>query len=189
MVEGNMNKQKSSKLPWIIVGVLALLVIAGGIFIFQSQNSASQNAQGSGPSGQVRTMMRNPAIQAASEIMRLQRSGGQNALTSDQTAKLKPILQNLINTGNPSQTFLQQQADAINAVFTSQQKSFLSSQRNNFRGNYQGGGNGPSGSPNGGGAQGGNGTPGNGGFRYRGNGQGGKFQPADIYKLALNALK
>ena len=70
----------------------------------------------------------NPALKATMDISRLQRDQ-QNALTSDQKAKLKPILQELISTTNPSQDILQQKADAINAVFTDQQKTFLATPR------------------------------------------------------------
>ncbi|HBW35733.1 hypothetical protein [Desulfosporosinus sp. BICA1-9] len=57
-------------------------------------------------------------------------------LTSDQKDKIKPILQLLMDTANPSQEFLQQKAEAINAVFTEKQKTFLST--NTQKGNPSG---------------------------------------------------
>lgn len=67
----------------------------------------------------------NPAVEAAMEIRALQ-NNQQMVLTTDQKDQIKPILQLLIDTANPSQDFLQQKADAIKAVFTDQQKSYLS---------------------------------------------------------------
>ena len=67
----------------------------------------------------------NPAVEAAMGIRRLQ-DNQQMVLSSDQKTKIKPILQLLIDTSNPSQDFLQEKADAITAIFTDQQKTYLS---------------------------------------------------------------
>jgi hypothetical protein len=139
--------QKSPKKTWLVTGVLLSLAIIGvggcgstktpaatapattqssaatpdtsGTQSTSSNQSQGQTAQNSTP---------NPALRAVMQISGLQRDQ-QNALTSDQKAKLKPILQGLISTSNPSQDFLKQQADAINAVFTDQQKTFLATPR------------------------------------------------------------
>ncbi|MDR3585849.1 MAG: hypothetical protein P4L59_11075 [Desulfosporosinus sp.] len=82
----------------------------------------------------------NPAVEAAMGIRRLQ-DNQQMALTSDQKDKIKPILQLVVDTTNPSQDFLQQKADAIKAVFTDQQKTYLSTNtpKGNPNGNSQNG--------------------------------------------------
>ena len=88
--------------------------------------SASSNQPNQGQTAQKQNQ--NPAFKATMDISRLQRDQ-QNALTSDQKAKIEPILQELISTPNPSQDILQQKADAINIVFTDQQKTFLATPR------------------------------------------------------------
>lgn len=85
----------------------------------QSTTSSQENQ------GQTQKPTLNPAVEAAMGIRRLQ-SNQQMALSSDQKDKIKPILQLLIDTSNPSQDFLQEKADAINALFTDQQKTYLS---------------------------------------------------------------
>ncbi|AFM39917.1 hypothetical protein Desaci_0862 [Desulfosporosinus acidiphilus SJ4] len=125
--------KKALKKPSLITGALLLAALIGvsgcgsstaasASSTTQAQSSSQgQTKQGQSAQGQ-RTL--NPAQQAAMEIRRLE-NNQQNPLTSDQKDKLKPILQALISTSNPSQDFLQQKADAINAVFTDQQKSYL----------------------------------------------------------------
>ncbi|MDR3541510.1 MAG: hypothetical protein P4L69_11190 [Desulfosporosinus sp.] len=136
---------KSTKKPMIVTGILLSLALIGvggcgstsptsapAAPTTQSStaasgtqpSSASQATQGQTASKQAQ----NPALKATMDITRLQRDQ-QNALTSDQKATLKPILQELISTATPSQDFLQQKADAINAVFTDQQKTFLTTPR------------------------------------------------------------
>jgi uncharacterized membrane protein YdfJ with MMPL/SSD domain len=138
---------KSPKKTWLVTGVLLSLAIIGVGGCGSAKTTAatapattqsstatpstsgtpsSSSNQSQGQTTQKSTP--NPALRAVMEISGLQRDQ-QNALTSDQKAKLKPILQGLISTSNPSQDFLQQQADAINAVFTDQQKTFLATPR------------------------------------------------------------
>lgn len=130
--------QRTSRKPWILVGVLLTIVLIGASGCSQSkatstpstsQEQPNQGRPNQGQPGQGQRS-RNPALQAAMEIRRLQ-SDSQNALTSDQKDKIKPILQELIDTStaNPSQDILQQKADAINAVLTDQQKSSLTKPR------------------------------------------------------------
>lgn len=140
--------------------------------------ASTQQAQGQTARGQ---LFNNPAIRAAMDIRRLE-NNQQAALTSDQKTKLKPILQTLINTANPSQDFLQKEADAINAVFTTQQKSLLT-QRRPPQGNNQNG-NTPSGTSQ-------SGTKANTSnpqHRTRNNQNGQAMQPKDIYQQVLNSL-
>jgi hypothetical protein len=130
---------KSTKKPLIIAGMLMSLAIigVGGCGSTTPTSSpttpvaavaqpSSSNQQNQGQTAQ--RPAQNPAQKAAMEISRLQRDQ-QNALTSDQKAKVKPILQELISTPNPSPAILQQKADAINAVLTDQQKTFLAAPR------------------------------------------------------------
>ena len=132
------KSQRTLRKPWILVGVLLTIVLIGASGCNQSKatstpsTSQEQSNQGQPNQGQPSQgqRVRNPALQAAMEIRRLQ-SDSQNALTSDQKDKIKPILQELIDTStsNPSQDILQQKADAINAVLTDQQKSSLTKPR------------------------------------------------------------
>ncbi|EGW37213.1 hypothetical protein [Desulfosporosinus sp. OT] len=128
--------QGFSSKPWILVGILLLIVSIGTVGCSSSkattaqstnQEQATQGQTNQGQPGQGQRV-RNPALTAAMEIRRLE-NDQQNPLTSDQKEKLKPILQELINTPNASQDILQQKADAINAVFTDQQKSSLTTRR------------------------------------------------------------
>ena len=136
-----------------------------------SQASQGQATQKTAP---------NPAQRAVVEISRLQRDQN-NALTSDQKTKIIPILQELISTSNPSQDILQQKADAITAVFTDAQKTFLATPRTS-NGNQQNANNA-------------NGTPGNGNKPQGGNGGNGGKQagsaptPQDMYQRVLDSLK
>jgi len=182
--------QRSLRIPWIIIGILSLLMLIGVSGCGTSQatstqpTSQEQNNQGQPDQGQ-RTI--NPAMQAAMEIRRLQISQDY-ALTSDQKDKIKSILQELISTTNPTQDFLQQKADAINAVLTDNQKSFLAtrpdsqggnpnrdkSNANNSNENNQNGN-----SPNGNNQHGG----------PDGNKQAGPPNPQAVYQEVLDSLK
>lgn len=190
-----LNKvQRTSRKPWIIVGVLSFLVLigVGGCGASQStslqsptrgQSSQGQTVQGQTYQGQQNQgqRSRNPVMQVAAEISRLQRDQ-QNALTNDQKNKIKPILQELINTANPSQDILQQKADAINAVLTEQQKGYLAAQRNP-QGNNQNKNNPNGNNPNRNNQQGGpRGGPG-------ANNQTGPSNPQDLYQRLLDSLK
>jgi hypothetical protein len=185
------NKPKATpKKPWLIVGSLLILVMIGTAGCGSSGTSTQSTSQAQTNQGQANQgqpgqgqRVRNPAQQAAMEIRRLQ-NNQQNALTSDQKAKIKPILQDLINTASPSQDFLQQKADAINAVLTAQQKSYLATATkrpgngNNQNSNSQSNQSNSKGNNNSGvKTQGGNG------------GQRGSFNPQDIYQQVLDSLK
>ncbi|WP_407313126.1 hypothetical protein [Desulfosporosinus sp. SB140] len=186
--------KKTLRKPSLLLGSLLLIAVIGvsgcsssnansAQSTDQSQTNQSKTTQGQSGQGQ-RT--RNPAQQAAMEIRRLQ-SDQQNALTSEQKDKLKPILQDLINTTSPSQDFLQQKADAIKAVFTDQQKSFLATppqrpakgnnQNSNNQSNQNNQNQNSQNNSNGNNKQGG------------ANGQTrGTFNPQDIYKQILDSL-
>ncbi|KLU65388.1 hypothetical protein DEAC_c25250 [Desulfosporosinus acididurans] len=185
--------QKAWKKPSLLIGALLLATLIGvsgcGSTTASSSNSdqsttQSQSTQGQTSQGQATQTKRtiNPAQQAAMEIRRLENSQ-QNPLTSDQKTKLKPILQELIKTTSPSQDFLQQQADAINAVFTDQQKTELksapqrpskgSNQNTNSQSQTQ---NNQSGNTNGSNSQ------------RRAGGQRGTFNPQQFYQQVLDSL-
>lgn len=136
-----------SKKTWLATGMLLSLAIIGvggcgsantssttssttPSTTQSTSQSATQSTSSSQPSqGQTtQKTAQNPALRAVMEISRLERNQ-ENPLTSDQKTKLKPILQTLISTSSPSQDFLQQQADAISAVFTDQQKTLLATPR------------------------------------------------------------
>ena len=184
--------QGTHRKAWIIVGSLLMVVMIGASGCSSTQTTSAQPAsqaqtnQGQTNKGQTGQgqRVRNPAQQAAMEIRRLQ-SNQQYALTSDQKDKIKPILQELISTSNPSQDVLQQKADAINAVLTDQQKSYLAtatqrpSKGNNQNSNNQNNSNNSSGNNNGTSPQGGAG-----GQQTRGT-----FKPQDIYQQVLDSLK
>lgn len=92
----------------------------------QSQSTQNQSAQTQTDQEQKNPdqMSANPAVKAAMDVLQLQRSQ-QVVLTSEQSNTIKPILQELISTSNPTDDVLQTKADAITGVFTDQQKSFL----------------------------------------------------------------
>ncbi|MDR3540940.1 MAG: hypothetical protein P4L69_08280 [Desulfosporosinus sp.] len=139
------QSHKSTKKPLIVAGMFLSLAIIGiggcgattptsapATSTTQS-STATPSVSGTQPSsssqGQTdQKPTQNPAFKATMDISRLQRDQ-QNPLTSDQKAKIEPILQDLISTLNPSQDILQQKADAINAVFTDQQKTYLATPR------------------------------------------------------------
>jgi uncharacterized protein YceK len=138
----------------------------------QTQSGQQNNQANRGP------MASNPALRTVMEMRRLQ-SNTQMALTSDQKTKLKPIVQNLISTSNPTQDFLQQQADAMNALLTDQQKNFLKQRPTGQRPrNNNSNGNNSNNSPNSG-SQNGN---------SKSNQPRPSFQPKDIYQQFLNSL-
>ncbi len=163
---------KSTKKPLIVAGMLLSLAIIGVGGCGTTNTTATPSA-----SGTAQRTAQNPAQKAAMEISRLQRDP-QNALTSDQKTKIKPILQELISTPNPSTAILQQKADAINAVLTDLQKTFLAAPRtpNGNKPNT----NGSSGnSANGNNPQGGTG----------GKQAGSAPKPQDMYQRVLDSLK
>lgn len=158
--------QKSKSKPWIAVGIALSIMIIGvggcGTTTEATSKSTNTNETAQGQTSQKPTL--NPAMQAAMEIRRLQ-SNQEMVLTSDQKDKIKPIIQLLIDTTSPSQDFLQQKADAINAVFTEQQKTYLKSQTQKGDPNAN-----PNGNPSGDKQK----NP--------------SFQPQDIYKQLLSSL-
>lgn len=143
----------------------------------------------------------NPAVKAALDIIRIQRSQ-QAALTIAQCTAIKPILQELINASNPTQEFLQQKAESINAQLTEQQKTFLTQK---LQGAQPQGGNPPSGTnaaappigapngnPPGGNPPGGSSPNGSSDKTQTGipdSNPRPNMQPSDIYKQALTLLK
>lgn len=178
-----MGEKKTQVLPWVIVGFLVLVLIGGGIYIYFDMNrSNSKQTQAAG--SQTRTANQNPALRAAMSLQRLEQKPDL-ALSAEQKAKLIPVLQDLINTQNPSQDFLQQKADLITGALTQAQKDSLNSQRNGA-----GQGN-PSGSGDGTGRGNWNGqAAGNGQGAGSGQGQGqNRMQPQDLYKRVLDSLK
>ncbi|MDR3583786.1 MAG: hypothetical protein P4L59_00495 [Desulfosporosinus sp.] len=138
---------KSIRKSWIVVGALLSLTVIGvsgcgsptttstPVAPATQSSTSSQANQGK----TAKQSNQNPALRAVMEIRRLQ-SNQTNALTTDQKDKIKPILQVLISTANPTQDILQQNADAINAVLTDQQKSYLTT-RPNSQGSSQAGSN------------------------------------------------
>lgn len=183
----------------ILTGALVLLVALGTSGCGSSNTTTTQQANSSqtnpGQAGQ-RQNQRNPALQAANELRRLQ-NDSQMALSSDQKEKVKPILQDLINTANPTSDYLQKQADAINTLLTDAQKNYLTSSRpngNNNSNNRNSTGNNPNNGNNGnmnGNPPGGNnpnpnnrpnGAPNN-------NGNGRAFDAKTIYQQVLDLLK
>ncbi|SDI28076.1 hypothetical protein [Desulfosporosinus hippei] len=127
--------QKTTRKSWLISGLILSLVLLGvsGCSSQAASTSASDTASNSkevssnqqNPGPGARPSNPNPAVEAAMSIRRLQ-ANEQLVLTSDQKESIKPILQVLIDTENPGQDFLQQKADDINAIFTEEQKTFLS---------------------------------------------------------------
>lgn len=190
-----MTMQKQRKIqgtlgkPWILVGVLLMIVLIGASGCSQSKattaQSTSQEQSNQGQPGQGQRV-RNPALQATMEIRRLQ-SDQKNALTSDQKDKIKPILQELIKTSDPSQEILQQKADAINAVLTAQQKSSLTTPRPT-NGNDQNANNSNGNSTKGNYPQGGGGAGGGTGSGVGGKQGGSALSPQVIYQQVLDSL-
>lgn len=185
----------TSKKSKIIAGTLLLFIALVASGCGSSNAAATQQTSQTNPkqAGQGQNQ-RNPALQAASELRRLQ-NDPQMALSSDQKEKLKPLLQDLINTDNPAPDYLQKQADAINALLTNTQKSYLASSRpngnnkNNSNNTNSAGnktnGNNPASNPSGQNAPNGNnrpsGTPNN-------NGKGRSFDAKTIYQQALDLI-
>ena len=157
--------QKLMKKPWLVLGMLLSLAIIGvggcGAKAVTSSPETSSTSTADASATQPTTSSQenqgqtaqkpavNPAIEAVMGIRRLQ-GNQQMVLTSDQKDKIKPILQLLIDTSNPSQDFLQEKADAIQAVFTDQQKTYLSTNtaKGNPNGNSQNGQEQPKEQPN-----------------------------------------
>lgn len=116
----------------ISIGVLLILILA--VAAGCSSQKASETAQlektsTASPSSQSQDtagkMQDNPAVQAAMNILRLQRNT-EVALTSAQCTSIKPILEELIAAADPSDEFLQTKADVITKLFTEEQNTFLS---------------------------------------------------------------
>ncbi len=188
-----MNEKSKSILPWVIVGILALLLVGGGIYAYFDLNQPKTASAGQTQTGQRNPAGRNPAMRAASSILRLQ-ADPQQALSADQKSKLKPILQDLINQQNPSQDYLTQAASSIEAVFTDAQRTYLSQNQGRYPGagggqggqggqGYQGGGQGGQGGQ---GFQGGQGNRPYGGSRTT---SGQSFNLQDLYKRVLDSLQ
>ena len=138
---------KQTSRPWLIVGMLLSLAIIGvggcGAKTATSTTATATSSTATTDASATQTAKKkalNPAVEAAMGIRRLQ-DNQQTVLTSDQKAEIKPILQTLIDTSSPSQDFLQQKADAISAVFTDAQKTYLSTntQKGKPDGNSQSG--------------------------------------------------
>ncbi|MCB8817521.1 hypothetical protein [Desulfosporosinus shakirovi] len=117
---------------WILVGIIlsAVLIGVSGCgakdTIADPTPSSQQTALGQENQGQAaQQRASNPAVEAAMSIRRLQ-ANEEMVLTGDQKEEVKPILQSLIDTADPSQTFLQEKADAMTAIFTDEQKTYLS---------------------------------------------------------------
>lgn len=167
---------------WLITGIALVVLLGGAAGCSSKTNTDSQAASANQSSStdttansQGQRQSSNPAARAAMEIVRIQKNTDL-ALSSDQKAKLKPVLNELINTASPTSYFLQAKADNINAVFTDAQKNYLSTSQNS---------NGTRTPPNGDKA---NGTPPAENGNQNG-GQGGRsMQPADIYQQALKAI-
>ncbi|HWQ41667.1 MAG TPA: hypothetical protein VN456_06480 [Desulfosporosinus sp.] len=132
--------QKLKIKPWVVVGMLLSLTIIGvggcGTKATTAATSGTEVTQATAATAQKSAL--NPAIEAAMGIRRLQDNQA-TVLTSEQKAKIKPILQTLIDTSSPTQDFLQKKADAIKAVFTDAQKTYLSTntQKDKPAGNSQ----------------------------------------------------
>lgn len=127
----------------IITGVLlsALVIGVSGCGTKDTQSEVPSSTQQAGTEGQnlpkdgSQKQTLNPAVEAAMSIRRLQ-ADEEVALTSEQKEVVKPILQSLIDTTNPSEDFLKEKGEAIKAVFTEDQKTYLST--NAPQGGHQG---------------------------------------------------
>jgi len=170
----NVETKKKLSLPWIVVGVLTLALIAGGIYVYLDLKQEKAAVQ-------ARAAMRNPAVQAAMGLMRLQRDP-KLALTAEQKAKLIPVLQDLINTKNPSQEFLKQKAGLITGALTDEQQNLVNSARQNMP---QGG----QGQRSQGGQGGWNGQSNQGGLTQQGRTGQVSMQPQAIYEQVLKSLQ
>lgn len=182
-----------SKKSILIVGTLLLLISIGtagcGSSTANSQtNSNPSNSSQTQTQAGARQGQRNPALQAVNELRRLQ-NDSQMALSSDQKSKLKPILEDLINTTNPTSDYLQKQADAINALITDQQKSYLTNSRPNRNNANNGNNNSASNNAKSNSAEStapnGNNQP-NGAPNNRGNGQ--PFDAKTMYQQVLDLI-
>jgi len=92
----------------------------------------------------------NPAVKAAMDVKILQNNQS-TAFNTEQKNTLKTILQELISESNSTQDYLQEKADAIMAVFTDNQKSYLNDMLKNASDRTPGGqppcGTAPEGTP------------------------------------------
>ncbi len=182
-----MEKQRTFVRPWFIAGMAALcmlVVVSGCGMKTKTTTSSTQQGTDSATTTQQPNQGQNPnpAVKATMDIILLQKNT-QVVLTSDQKSTIKPILTELINSTDTTQDYLQKKADAITAVFTDTQKSFLTkTQKPQEGGNATG--TPPTGTPP-------TGVPQN--DQSITNSQGGSqngqsSQPKDIYTQALNAL-
>lgn len=179
---------KTKGRSWILVGIILSAVLIGVSGCGAKDTSAdptpsSQQTTASGQENQGQAAQQrasNPAVKAAMSIRRLQ-ANEQMVLTGDQKEEVKPILQSLIDTADPSQTFLQEKADAMTAIFTDEQKTYLNTNtpKGSLNGNDQNERPEPRDKPN-----------------TQSNGQGGdpnrqagvSSQPQDIFKQVLDSL-
>ncbi len=172
----NEKAEKKQVLPWVIVGILTLALIGGIIYAYRDLNQASASA--TNQAGTTRAGQRNPAMRAATGLLRLQQDQ-KLALTADQKTKLIPLIQDLKNTANPSAQFLQDKATAIEQVLTDEQKTFLNQRQAGQGGSNQWGGQ-----------QGAGATQGQESGQRPAQGQGSRqFNQADLYDRVLLALQ
>lgn len=116
---------------WAGILMIALTVGVGGCGSNDTQSGVPAQTQQSKTDDQntqgdiTKRPAANPAVEAAMSIRRLQ-GNEQVALTGEQKEVVKPILQSLIDTADPGEEFLQEKAGAMEAVFTDEQKAYLS---------------------------------------------------------------
>ena len=118
-----------------IAVLMALAALTGcGTNKAENTDAAKQTAssetttQSSNPASDKRQM--NPAVEAAMDVKILQ-DNQSTVFDTEQKQSLKSILQELINKSDPTEDYLQEKADAITAVFTDNQKSYLDDRQKN----------------------------------------------------------
>ncbi|HVJ49290.1 hypothetical protein [Desulfitobacterium sp.] len=119
-----MFKKEGKPKPVALIGVLLLLVVVIATGCSSQQTSSGTQNQSQTTQANQGQRQSNPAVKATRDITRLQQNT-QTVFTSDQVSQLKPLLQALIDTSNPTSDFLQAKADSITAIFTEQQKTAL----------------------------------------------------------------
>lgn len=126
---------------WAGILMIALIVGVGGCGSKATQSGAPDQTQQSDSESQnnqgdsAKRPGANPAVAAAMSIRRLQ-GNEQVALTGEQKEAVKPILQSLIDTADPGEEFLREKAEAMEAVFSDEQKTYL--KEHSSQGNPQG---------------------------------------------------
>jgi len=203
-----MEKQNSGKRillkKYLIMGIAVLMALAAltgcGTNKAENTDAAKQTAssetttQSSNPASDQRQM--NPAVKAAMDVKILQ-DNQSTAFNTEQKQSLKPILQELINKSNPTEDYLQEKADAITAVFTDNQNSYLNDRQKNASQRTPGGTPPegtpaeapPAGTPPEGTTTEGNQTDTNRQGETPGSGPGRQaLQPAEVYQQALKAI-